>query len=685
MKQHSRRRFKIGTVAQWSLISIISVTPLAIQAGQPPNQGTINSNVTFSEVRGDHEFSGRLIVRPIQHQTLQKQGWTVQQIRNHDTLIQLAMGKFVVDEYVPQTDEYIIEVPANETESQTARRLLATGHFQYAEPDWILFPLSCPNDSKFNSQWQHTNMQSCAGWNIHTGNPTASVGICDTGIRTTHEDFQLHRMEGYNAVDRVWESQGGQIGPVHPHGTMTSGCAAANGNNGKGVSGMGWDLSFRMLRVSNSSGGSSSLSTLQHAARTAVENGNNVASVSYSGADTSSNLTTATYIKSIGGLLVWAAGNDGRNLTFGNRDNDDLIVVGATDINDNSASFSAYGQFVDVVAPGVNIFTTDSGFDSDYATTSGTSFSTPMTAGLIALIWSADSTLTPDEVESILKQGADDLGSNGVDNTFGYGRINVNGSLGLLGGGTNQPPVANLSATPLSGTAPLDVSFDASASFDSDGTIVNYEWDWEGDGIYDASTGTNPFSSHTYSTANVYNATVRVTDDQNATDTDFVTITVNSGGGNQQSIAFDGFESKSFTGGTGAWVGGWFGGGDVRIRWKKDGPHTGNGHVRERRNTGDMERIVDLAGATNVHLQFWSKVKSFEGSDQAVVWVSSDGFNFTPVAVFTAADSDNIYHGWDVDLSGFAMTSNFRIVFESEMSSRKDYWYLDDIEIIGVP
>lgn len=52
----------------------------------------------------------------------------------------------------------------------------------------------------------------------------------------------------------------------------------------------------------------------------AVENGDKVASVSYSGADTSSNLTTATYLKSIGGLLVWAAGNDGRNLIFGNRE-----------------------------------------------------------------------------------------------------------------------------------------------------------------------------------------------------------------------------------------------------------------------------------------------------------------------------------------------------------------------------
>ena len=174
-------------------------------------------------------------------------------------------------------------------------------------------------------------MQSSDGWSIHTGNSTVSVGICDTGIRTSHEDFQLHRLEGYNAVDQKWEGQGGDISAVHPHGTMTTGCAAANGNNGVGIAGVGWDLSHRMLRVSNSSGGSAYMSTLQHAARTAVESGDRIASVSYSGVDTPSSLTTASYIKSIGGLLVWAAGNDGRNLTYGNRDNDDIIVVGGRD------------------------------------------------------------------------------------------------------------------------------------------------------------------------------------------------------------------------------------------------------------------------------------------------------------------------------------------------------------------
>ncbi len=660
--------------------AILMIVPSSLLAQAPAARA-----VQYTAVPGDHEFSGRLIVRPIQPQHWQAAGLSEQQIEQRRQEALAALHDYPLVEYVWQTDEFIVSLPQGQTENDAANALLATGQFQYAEPDWIVYPLDCPNDALFNSQWHHVNMDSCAGWDIHTGNPTVTVGICDTGIRTTHQDFQLHRLEGYNAVDRVWESQGGNIGPIHPHGTMTTGCAAANGNNGVGISGTGWNLSHRMLRVSNSTGGSASMSTLQHAARTAVENGDRVASVSYSGVDTSSNLSTATYIRSIGGLLVWAAGNDNRNLTYGNRDNDDIIVVGATDINDNKASFSAYGQFVDLVAPGVSVFTTDSGSDSDYASVSGTSFATPLTAGLAALIWSADPSLAPDDVEAILKGGVDDLGSSGVDNTYGYGRINVNGSLGLVGGGGNQPPVASLSANPLSGDAPLNVSFDASASFDPDGSIVDFSWDFDGNGVYDQSTGTSPFAGATYTVPDSYNATVRVTDDLGATATDSVTINVTDPNGTPVSLASDGFESRNFSGGSGAWIGSWATSGDISLRWRRDNPHSGNGHVRMRRSTGYMERRADLAGASSVHLTFWAKVNSFEGGDSAAVWFSPDGVNYTNVLTLNSAVSDNQYHYYDLNLSGFTMTSNARVAFDANMSATSDYLWVDDIDIVGVP
>ena len=753
----------------------LSITATAGDAGIPIRQAT----PTYEAVSGQREFSGRMIVRP-----RQLEAWTAAGLSEPAASTRVATAHAVLAEapiigYVGQTDEYIIELPRGRTENEAADLLMATGLFQYAEPDWILYPLATPNDSRFGNQWHHApnRMQSEDGWDIHTGNPSVAVAICDTGVRTTHEDLLLHRLEGYNAVDREWESQGGNIGPVHSHGTNCTGSAAANGNNGVGVAGVGWDLSHRMMRVSNSSGGGAYLSDLQHAARTAVEAGDRVASVSYSGPDSSSNLTTATYIKSIGGLLVWAAGNDGRNLTYGNRDNDDLIVVGATDSGDGLAYFSAYGQYVDVTAPGTSIHTTDSGHNSDYASVSGTSFSTPLTAGLIALIWSADPTLTPDEVEQRLKDGCDDLGSGGVDNTYGYGRVDVYGSLSQGGPPPNQPSSAAISASPESGVVVLDVDFDASASFDPDGYITGYEWDLDGNGSFETSTGGTAFTSYTYTstgnylvavrvtddglatdTATVlvtvtdpvneapqadlaaapqsgdipltvdfdastsfdpdgyiteyewdfdgdgnfetstggvayaqftytvagdYNAAVRVTDNGDATDTASVLISATDPGGQPERLAFDDFESKSFDGGTG-WSGAWGTSGDIKIRWNKDAPHSGSGHARLRRGTGYMDRVVDLTGVTQARFEYWGKARSFEKSDQMHVLVSPDGSNWTLVQLFDKNDDDDQYHHYSIDLSVFAMTSTFHIAFDAEMSGRGDKFWVDDVEIIGV-
>jgi subtilisin family serine protease len=413
----------------------------------------------FVETPGVQEFSGTIIVRPIQQEAWRTKGLSNAQALNQVTAAKAVLKSHSVREQIPQTDEYIIEVPAGENENALIGLLKGSGRMQYAEPNWIVYPLATPNDPSFGEQWHHgdSKMQSAAGWDLHTGGPSVSVGICDTGIRTSHQDLYDNRLEGYNAVDKLWENDGGAIGPVHYHGTMVTGAAAANGDNGIGVTGVGWNLSHRMLRVTNHSDGGAYLSDLQHAARTAVESGDRVANVSYSGVGNSSNLTTATYIKSKGGLLVWAAGNDARNLTYGDRDLDDIIVVGATDSSDAKASFSAYGPFVDLMAPGTSITTLSSGCDTCLAGASGTSLSAPLVAGLAALIWSYDPTLTPDEVESILKQGTDDLGAVGVDDTFGYGRINVFGSLSLVG---PMPPTAptNLAATAAS-TSRIDLSW----------------------------------------------------------------------------------------------------------------------------------------------------------------------------------------------------------------------------------
>ena len=486
-----------------------------------------NTAPAFKEIPGEREFTGWMIARPVQPTDLIGKGVNQQEAETLHALGHGVMGGYAVRDFVTATDEYIFALPAGSDENSIARELMSTGAFQYVEPDWMLYPIATPNDGLLSYQWHHNAniMDSFGGWDIHTGNPSTVVAYCDTGVMTDHEDLLANRVEGYNAVDQQWENKGGNIGPVHYHGTSVTGCGSANGNNGVGVSGVGWNLGHRMMRVSNDSGGGAYNSVLNHAARTAIEAGDKVASVSYSGPDSSSNLTSATYIKGLGGLLFWAAGNDSRNLTYGNRDNDDIMIIGATNDADSRASFSAYGQYVDLMAPGEDVVSTYTSNTSSYAYVSGTSFACPIAAGLAGLIWSFDPSLTPDEVEDFLKNGCDDLGSAGVDNTYGYGRVNTNGSLTLADGGTGgpTPPVADFSADTTSGDAPLDVNFsDASSNSPT-------SWSWSfGDG--GSSTAQNP--SHTYTAAGTYTVSLTVSNaDGSDTETKVDYITVTDGGG----------------------------------------------------------------------------------------------------------------------------------------------------------
>ena len=165
-----------------------------------------------------------------------------------------------------------------------------------------------------------------------------------------------------------------------------------------------------------------------------------VASVSYSGAEGILRREAATYCKGRGSLIVHAAGNLNDDLSeYGNADDDDLIVAGGTTVSNSKYALSNYGTFVDVMAPGKNVRTTDTG--SGYISIDGTSFSAPLTAGLVALIWSADPNfgtpdeLTPDEVEAILKAGTvpHDLLS---EYDAAYGLINSRNSVVIAASGT---------------------------------------------------------------------------------------------------------------------------------------------------------------------------------------------------------------------------------------------------------
>ena len=200
-----------------------------------------------------------------------------------------------------------------------------------------------------------------------------------------------------------------------------------------------------------------------------------------------------------------------------------FVAVGATDGSDNLTSFSEYGPFVDIVAPGVDIATTY--LNGDYVYYSGTSFSSPMAAGLASLIYSLNPDFTPSEVENIIFNTAVDLGDAGDDDSYGHGRIDA-GSAVLLALDYLEPnlsPVAVAAVAPLEGPAPLPVAFNGSESTDDDGEIVSYFWNF-GDG----NTGSGESTTHTYTSQGLYNVELTVTDNRAAqTTSDSIIIQVN--------------------------------------------------------------------------------------------------------------------------------------------------------------
>ncbi len=424
----SMKMNRTGAAAMFAMAGSLLVAPMA--AAQNPGHG--NQIEPFFEQPGYLEFSGAMIARPVQHDALRNAAGR-----------DLILYHFVLNVYIDPNDEYVFQLPEGLGENEAAQALMASGHFEYVQPDWICYPQLTPNDPAHASQWQHAKMQSYEGWDVHTGNPATRVGICDTGLRTAHEEFQQYRADGWNAVRLQWESQGGNVQDINGHGTHTSGCAAANGNNSRGGLGVGWSLGNRILRVSEASNGGANFNTLTQAAIKAAQSGDKCSSVSYSGSTSPSVRTTGTTVKSLGGLLFWAAGNSGLNLSSPNRDADDVIIVGASTTSDGRASFSNYGNYVDLFAPGQDILSTYNNANNGYAILSGTSMACPIAAGVGAMIFSNNPGITPDQVEDLIKSTCTDIGAPGVDNVFGYGRVNLKNAMNA----SPPPPTFTLTAT----------------------------------------------------------------------------------------------------------------------------------------------------------------------------------------------------------------------------------------------
>jgi thermitase len=372
------------------------------------------AQTTFVEQRGVKEFTGQMIARPYTPTELQANGIAPATAVREATRAHFALERLTIRQD-PEVGHYIIRVPAGSNENALASSLMKTGLYKFVEPNYRVFYTARPNDTLFAQQWQHSRIQSELAWDIHRGGPTI-VGIVDSGVDTSHLDLRPNLLPGYNAADDKRQVDGGDVSDIDGHGTHVSGCAAAIGNNGRGVAGVGWGFRILPIRGSNFQGGLFVSDGLR-GVRWAVDNGAKAVNCSWGGFDLAATQETGTYVKSKGGLMVFASGNSNVNLQ--NVNHPDVFLVGASTPADTRASFSNYGRPIDVFAPGEDILATTVG--GGYGPNSGTSMASPIVAGLATLVWSFAPRLTPTQVENVITRSTDVIGPSSI---FGFGRIN---------------------------------------------------------------------------------------------------------------------------------------------------------------------------------------------------------------------------------------------------------------------
>ncbi|WP_259345668.1 S8 family peptidase [Priestia aryabhattai] len=303
--------------------------------------------------------------------------------------------------------------------TKNVKRLIDTynklDEVEYVEPNYIFKASYVPNDSFYPFQYGPQKVQAPSAWDVTRSNSSIKIAIVDTGVQLNHPDLTLKLLPGYNFVDGNTNPSDG-----NGHGTHVAGIASAATNNVSGIAGMAPLASILPLRALDNTG-NGTLTNIANAIIYAADQGAQVINLSLGGSQGSVTLENAiNYAWGKGSTILAAAGNEGSNTLTYPAYYENVIAVGSTDSNDQKSSFSNYGTWVEVAAPGSNILSTYIG--SNYAYLSGTSMACPHVAGLAALL--AAQGKNNAEIREDIQSTADPI--LGTGSYWTYGRINAN-------------------------------------------------------------------------------------------------------------------------------------------------------------------------------------------------------------------------------------------------------------------
>jgi type VII secretion-associated serine protease mycosin len=287
----------------------------------------------------------------------------------------------------------------------------------YRDRQWAL------DATSFENSWPTTNGSG------------AVVAVVDTGVQADHEDLAGTVLDGWDAIAN---RAGGTTDP-HGHGTHVSGIIAAATGNGKGITGAAPGVRILPVRVLDTNGSGSTTNVLEGIIW-AADHGADVINLSLGGSGGSSTYQSAIrYALSKGAVVVASAGNEAQK---GNAPSypaayPEAIAVAATTASGARSSFSSYGSYIDIAAPGSAVYST---IPSGYASWSGTSMAAPYVSAAAALVAARYPQLSPLQIRDLLERSADDLGDPGRDDLFGAGFVDPVRALSLAGPLTPSVP-----------------------------------------------------------------------------------------------------------------------------------------------------------------------------------------------------------------------------------------------------
>lgn len=422
---------------------------------------------------------------------------------------------------------YLVEFSQINKVNDLLKILNAQSNIDYAEQVPIHKVTLTPNDLGANStsgtgQWHLHKVQAPLAWDISVGNPNIKVAIVDDAVLSNHPDLApaLWVNSGEIPNNGIDDDGNGYIDDINgfdvadddpdvmpntssmSHGTHVAGIAGAKTNNGVGVASIGFGVSIMAVKSSNQA----QVVTDAYAGITyAADAGADVINMSWGGSgggNTGQNIINYAYNK--GCVLVAASGNDNVTTQFYPAAYNNVISVSSTTNTDAKSSFSNYGTWIDISAPGSAIYSTYVGtnFTSTYSRIQGTSMASPFVAGMVGLMLSLNPNLTFAQITNCLYSTADPVTTN--SGQMGAGRFNAYEAMLCVQSYTQAAPVGQINASETLLCSGTPVQFNGSSI---GGQATTFAWSFPGG---TPATSSLPNPQVVYNANGTYNVTLIV-------------------------------------------------------------------------------------------------------------------------------------------------------------------------------